>query len=243
MMKKSGLIYFIAGVFLGALIFGGATAIAAGITATATTSRVLVNGVEVSAEAYSIHDNNFFKLRDIAAAVGFSVVWDGAGDRVLIDTSREYDANEQYVPPTATPTPTATPEVEIDVYEYAAEVVRYTNIEREKVGLPPLIQSAALTEAAMRKSQDMVENDYVGHTSPVFGKTESIVRLDEWKYMGENVTNSGYSPETLVKTFMLSKGHKENILRQGTTHIGVGVAITANGGFRWTQLFGANISE
>ena len=147
------------------------------------------------------------------------------------------------VTPSQQPVPTPTPSAEIDLYEYAVEVIRYTNIEREKEGLPPLIYSAALTEAAMRKSQDMVDNDYVGHDSPVFGRTENIVALDGWKYQGENVTDSGELPLEAVRTFIFSKGHKDNILRVAATHIGVGVAIADDGSFRWTQLFGSNIKE
>ncbi len=84
---------------------------AAGIIANPTTSKILVDGQEVKVEAYNIKGRNYLQLRDMAAAVDFSVVWDGGSNRVLIDTSREYDSNEQYVPvssATARPTPTAT---------------------------------------------------------------------------------------------------------------------------------------
>ncbi|MDR0906588.1 MAG: CAP domain-containing protein [Oscillospiraceae bacterium] len=247
-MKNVKKASFLVGVLIGALAFGGITATAVGILATPSTVRVVVDGTEVKLEGYNIHNNNFFMLRDNAEAVNYSVVWDGPNNTIYIDTTRGYDPNEQYIPPTATPSPTATPQAEIDVYEYATEVVRYVNIEREKLGLPPLIQSAALTEAAMRKSQDMLDNNYVGHDSPVFGRTESIVNIPGWKYKGENVTNSGYDPESSVKTFMASKGHRENILREGTTHVGIGVAIrwhdySESPEILWTQLFGTNISE
>jgi hypothetical protein len=106
-MKRKGHITFIAGFLAGAVLFGGATAFAAsGIMANLTTGKVFVNGKEIKAEAYNIHNNNFFMLRDIAAAVDFSVVWDGANDRVLIDTSRGYDWSEQPPQTAAPPTPT-----------------------------------------------------------------------------------------------------------------------------------------
>jgi uncharacterized protein YkwD len=94
----------------------------------------------------------------------------------------------------------------------------------------------------------MVDNNYVSHDSPVFGRTESIVNIPGWKYKGENVTNSGSDPESSMRTFMASKGHRENILRDGTTHVGIGVALrwyeySENPEILWTQLFGANINE
>ena len=81
---------FVLGFALGAIIFGSTAALAATITASPTTSRVLVNGAEIYAEAYNIDGSNYFKLRDIAQAVDFAVTWDGAGNRILIDTRLPY---------------------------------------------------------------------------------------------------------------------------------------------------------
>ena len=97
-MKKLSGFQFVAGFVLGAAMFGGAAAYAAGVIANPTTSRVFVNGQEIRAEAYNIQGSNYFKLRDIAAAVDFSVEWDGAIDRILIDTNRGYDQNVQQSP-------------------------------------------------------------------------------------------------------------------------------------------------
>ena len=109
-MKKTGL-SFAAGIVVGALAFGGTAAIAAGIMATPSSNAIWVNGVEVKPQAYLIESNNYMKLRDIAAAADFSVVWDGANNRVLIDTSRGYDPNETVAAasPKATTVPTPTP--------------------------------------------------------------------------------------------------------------------------------------
>ena len=81
---------FVLGFALGAIIFGSTAALAATITANPTTSRVLVNGTEIYAEAYNIDGSNYFKLRDIAQAVDFAVTWDGSGNRILIDTRLPY---------------------------------------------------------------------------------------------------------------------------------------------------------
>ncbi|MDR2360440.1 MAG: hypothetical protein LBD85_04050, partial [Oscillospiraceae bacterium] len=47
-------------------------------TATPTTSKITLDGKEVSLTAYNIGGNNYFKLRDIGAAFDFGVDWDGA---------------------------------------------------------------------------------------------------------------------------------------------------------------------
>ena len=108
MKKLNGYLYLIIGFIIGAATCCGIVATADGITATLTTDKVFVNDSQVSAEVYKINGSNYFKLRDLASAVDFSVVYDGNGKRVLIDPSRTYDPNEQYTP-SATPmtTPTA----------------------------------------------------------------------------------------------------------------------------------------
>ena len=49
--------------------------------------RLLINGQPISLAAYNIGGNNFFKLRDLADALGFDVGWDGA-TRTMTVTSR-----------------------------------------------------------------------------------------------------------------------------------------------------------
>ena len=49
--------------------------------------RLLINGQQISLAAYNIGGNNFFKLRDLADALGFDVGWDGA-TRTMTVTSR-----------------------------------------------------------------------------------------------------------------------------------------------------------
>ncbi|MDR2355409.1 MAG: hypothetical protein LBE16_04360 [Clostridiales Family XIII bacterium] len=59
-------------------------------TATPTTSKITLDGKEVSLTAYNIGGNNYFKLRDIGAAFDFGVEWDGAKNSIVIDTGKGY---------------------------------------------------------------------------------------------------------------------------------------------------------
>ena len=64
-------------------IFSSFRLISTGVTASPTTSTVLVNGKNVSFDAYNIGGNNYFKLRDLAYALSgsrkqFDIAWDGA---------------------------------------------------------------------------------------------------------------------------------------------------------------------
>ncbi|MDR0220034.1 MAG: CAP domain-containing protein [Lachnospiraceae bacterium] len=136
-----------------------------------------------------------------------------------------------------TPTPHLAPE---EIGELAAEVVRLTNIEREKAGLPALASNIALLHkaATVRANEIMVE---FSHTRP--DGRRSITAFDdlggEWIGYGENIafgSNMMTTAEGVVAGWMDSPGHRENILRDWFTHIGVGVVNVGND-YYWVQLF------
>lgn len=62
-----------------------------------TQSTVLVNGKSISFDAYSINDNNYFKLRDLAQALSgtgkqFEVTWDGEKQAINLISNKPYTA-------------------------------------------------------------------------------------------------------------------------------------------------------
>ncbi len=60
------------------------------VTAAPTASPLLVGGLQTPCKAYLINSNNYFKLRDVAAIVDFSVTWDTDAQTIRIDTSKGY---------------------------------------------------------------------------------------------------------------------------------------------------------
>ena len=65
----------------------------AGIKTPKTTdARIILGGNNITATAYNIDGNNYFKLRDIAAALDFAVDWDAENNTIVIDTNRGYAA-------------------------------------------------------------------------------------------------------------------------------------------------------
>jgi hypothetical protein len=59
-------------------------------TALISSARVLLDGVNLSLCAYTINGNNYFKLRDIAAAIDFDVDWNGETNTVIIEPDFGY---------------------------------------------------------------------------------------------------------------------------------------------------------
>ena len=84
-------ITFIVGILIGALLFGGAAAIAAAITATPTQSSIFVDGEPVSVDAYLINGNNYFKLRDFCAALDTGVWYEQVTKNIYIESENTYD--------------------------------------------------------------------------------------------------------------------------------------------------------
>ena len=122
------------------------------------------------------------------------------------------------------------------VLSYEKEVVRLVNAEREKRGLKALTYDWELSRVARYKSQDMKDNNYFSHTSPVYGSPFQMMKNFGISYRaaGENIARGQATPEAVVNAWMNSEGHRKNILSTSFTHIGVGYV---SDGKYWTQMF------
>lgn len=74
---------------------GGEFAVSAGtepVKAITNQSKIYIDGEEISLQAYTIGGNNYFKLRDVGEVFDFGVLWDGALNKIVIDTAVGYVA-------------------------------------------------------------------------------------------------------------------------------------------------------
>ncbi|AQY20527.1 hypothetical protein T261_07132 [Streptomyces lydicus] len=112
------------------------------------------------------------------------------------------------------------------------------NNERSKAGCAPLVVNAKLTKAAQAHSKDMADHRNMSHTgSDGSSPGDRITRAGyDWSAYGENVAYGYATPESVMKGWMSSPGHKRNILDCSFKEIGVGLAQPGN---YWTQDFGA----
>jgi uncharacterized protein YkwD len=100
------------------------------------------------------------------------------------------------------------------------------NEERAKVGVAPLEKSEALTRSAQAKCDDMVNNDYYGHTNPVTGKHGyefAREHLPSALRIGENVIMRIDSDKGAMNGWMQSDSHREAIL--AVRHSLTGIAL------------------
>ena len=128
------------------------------------------------------------------------------------------------------------------------EVIRLTNNERTKQGLPPLKENSQLDVSAKVKAQDMLARQYFEHQSPTGERVADLVEKTGYKYviLGENLAMGGFeNDDDLVQAWMNSEGHRENILNPNYKEIGVAVVKGVFAGKEtWmaVQHFGASIS-
>ena len=122
------------------------------------------------------------------------------------------------------------------VSAYEKEVLRLVNIERAAAGLKPLTLHTELSKVARIKSQDMKNNNYFDHNSPVYGTPSEMMEKFGIRYTAaaENIAMGYFTPAVVVEGWMNSSGHRKNIMNANFTHIGIGHVASGN---YWTQMF------
>ena len=121
---------------------------------------------------------------------------------------------------------------------FADEVLRLTNVERARHGLPALSgTNAPLHAAAQRRAVEIAV--YFSHTRPngapwhtVFHEFDVGPRVNS----GENLGRGQTTPAQVVTGWMNSPSHRAILLGQ-FSHLGVGVHRNSAGTYHWTQLF------
>jgi uncharacterized YkwD family protein len=171
-------------------------------------------------------------------------------DGKWILTSKE-DAGLGQTKPTAPPVPsqpkpskpeTPAPDPSIpDVNGLTADegkMLELVNQERQKLGLKPLKIDMRLVDLSRKKSKDMIDKNYFGHTSPTYGTPFDALKNNgiSYRYAGENLAGAP-TVERAHSGLMNSPGHRANILNPNFTHIGIGVVEGGPYGKMFTQTF------
>jgi uncharacterized protein YkwD len=103
------------------------------------------------------------------------------------------------------------------------------NRVRHAAGLRTVATVRPLRRIAAQKSRDMVTRRYFSHTAP--DRETLMTRLRSVGWRGSAGENIGYgtayysTPRAMVWAWMLSSGHRENILEPSYRWIGVAIAL------------------
>jgi uncharacterized protein YkwD len=128
--------------------------------------------------------------------------------------------------------------------DYAAEVIRLANAERDSAGCPALVPNDTLMQIAQAHSQDMAANNFFSHTGSDGRSTFQRMRDAGYQFSraAENVAAGADSPAKASELWMNSPGHRANILNCELREIGVGFVEDPgdklNYGTYWTQDLG-----
>ncbi len=128
------------------------------------------------------------------------------------------------------------PKNDAAVLNYENEVIKLVNEIRVKNGLNPLTADWELSRVARYKSQDMKDNNYFSHNSPVYGSPFDMIKNFGISYRSaaENIAKGQKTPQAVMNGWMNSSGHRANILNATYKKIGVGYVASGN---YWTQMF------
>lgn len=122
-------------------------------------------------------------------------------------------------------------------------IIEATNQERQKKGLPILVENQALSYAAQLKASNMFEENYWAHYSPSGQDPWKFILGADYKfsYAGENLARNFYNSPDVVSAWMSSFSHRDNILNSNYQDIGVAVVDGILNGQKTTlvvQMFG-----
>jgi len=106
-----------------------------------------------------------------------------------------------------------------------SNVLNSTNLERQKYKLEPLKLNNLLSRSAQYKAEDIVNKDYWSHSSPEGQTPWDFIKHVGYEYSiaGENLARDYIDTNSLMKAWMKSPTHRENILNNNFTEIGIGI--------------------
>jgi uncharacterized protein YkwD len=119
-------------------------------------------------------------------------------------------------------------------------LLELTNKERAKEKMPPLEPNPLLFKMAREHSANMAKKGEMNHV--LDGKTPpDRAKAAGYDYLNiaENIAAAENTPlPDVMKGWMDSKIHRDNILSKEVTEIGLGIARTEKGEYFYTQVFG-----
>ncbi|MEC1520981.1 CAP domain-containing protein [Neobacillus niacini] len=105
------------------------------------------------------------------------------------------------------------------------EILDITNVMRLRHNVKSLEWDQETSDVAYNHSKDMSENNDFSHTSKKFGNLSDRLEAANvaYKSAGENIAVNYPDGPAVAEGWLNSKGHRESLLNEEFTHLGVGV--------------------
>ena len=125
------------------------------------------------------------------------------------------------------------------------KVIELTNKERLNAGVSIVKVNSELNQAALAKATDMFEHNYWAHISPTGTEPWYFITEAGYKYQhaGENLARDFSNPNDVVRAWMASTTHRQNLLDDRYKDIGIAVLDGYINGVETTlvvQMFGSS---
>ena len=134
--------------------------------------------------------------------------------------------------PTATPKPTETP---LNTEKFIKEVIRLTNIERQKAGENSVQENAALDKgAAVRAKECAIKYGHHRPNGEIF--STAYYESGAGNILGENIAVGFLTPKGVVDGWVNSQGHYVTMVDSRATHMCAG-CYKKDGVIYWVQIF------
>lgn len=122
----------------------------------------------------------------------------------------------------------------------AGDLLADINAARTKQGLAPVQPVAVLSKVARAHSASMAERGFFDHQG-LDGKRIADRLTDAgygFLYAGENLSAGMENPDTVVKQWLLSPSHRDNLLEPRAREAGIGYVVAPRGQYRyyWTLI-------
>lgn len=177
--------------------------------------------------------------RPVESAVRIRLISEWKG---ISDTKKQEDPDKEGPPPAlrATKAPLSGAALALSLERRAFDILNQRRIEN---GLEVLVWSDDVARVARLHSENMARFKFFSHTGIdglMVNDRADVLGFSKWKALGENIAyNRGYDnpAEFATERWMQSPSHRGNLLNKRWKEAGLGVAITADGTYYFTQVF------
>lgn len=127
---------------------------------------------------------------------------------------------------------------EVNLSEEETRTLDLINEYRKQNGLKELKPFSEIQDVAKIKAEDLVNNEYFSHNSPILGTPFQMLKNNgvTYKIAGENLAGST-TPEKAVEAWINSPSHRDNILEDRFEYTGIYVIESPVYGRIFVQLF------
>ena len=119
------------------------------------------------------------------------------------------------------------------------DIITLINNYRISKNVLPLQHDPKLTQLAIIKVDDMLNNRYFDHYSPLYQMPWELAGLFNYDFhtFGENLARNYVSAKDVVDAWIASPSHHDNMLKEHYENTGIGIKADAEGHLYFSNLF------